>query len=155
VKRLHNLDSFDSILGDHIKGISHIWDKLRQRYSIYKILQRSRRIEIAWGSNVLRKCDANTDYIYIKNEIVGAHWKWGGVNMANECTGLVKAEKFFKQKKNQWYESASKAYRPSDRRLSGNWLPTFADRGCHVVSVTDPYGRILGFLDRRRYLSIK
>jgi hypothetical protein len=26
--------------------------------------------------------------------------------------------------------------------------PTFADRGCHVVSVTDPYGRTLGFLDR-------
>jgi hypothetical protein len=25
------------------------------------------------------------------------------------------------------------------------------DRGCHVVSVTDPYGRILGFLDRSRY----
>jgi hypothetical protein len=24
-----------------------------------------------------------------------------------------------------------------------------------VVSVTDPYGRILGFLDRRRYFSIK
>jgi hypothetical protein len=23
----------------------------------------------------------------------------------------------------------------------------FAERGCHVVSVTDPYGRILGFLD--------
>jgi hypothetical protein len=22
---------------------------------------------------------------------------------------------------------------------------------CHVVSVTDPYGRILGFLDRNRY----
>jgi hypothetical protein len=28
-------------------------------------------------------------------------------------------------------------------------------RGCHVVSVTDPYSRILGFLDRSRYLSIK
>jgi hypothetical protein len=27
-------------------------------------------------------------------------------------------------------------------------VPTSADRGCHVVSVTDPYGRILGFLDR-------
>jgi hypothetical protein len=27
----------------------------------------------------------------------------------------------------------------------------FADRGCHVVSVTNPYGRILGFLDRNRY----
>jgi hypothetical protein len=29
----------------------------------------------------------------------------------------------------------------------------FADRGCHVVSVTDPYGRIIGFLDS--YFSIK
>jgi hypothetical protein len=26
----------------------------------------------------------------------------------------------------------------------------FADRRCHVVSVTNPYGRILGFLDRSR-----
>jgi hypothetical protein len=34
-------------------------------------------------------------------------------------------------------------------------LPTFADRGCHVVSVTDPYGRIPDFLDRSRYFSIK
>jgi hypothetical protein len=31
----------------------------------------------------------------------------------------------------------------------------FADRGWNVVSVTDPYGRILGFLDRSRYFSIK
>jgi hypothetical protein len=31
----------------------------------------------------------------------------------------------------------------------------FADKGCHVVSVTDPYGRILGFLDRSRYFYIK
>jgi hypothetical protein len=34
-------------------------------------------------------------------------------------------------------------------------LPTFADKGCHVVSVTDPYGRSLGFLDRSRYFFIK
>jgi hypothetical protein len=27
----------------------------------------------------------------------------------------------------------------------------FADRRCHVVSVTNSYGRILGFLDRSRY----
>jgi CBS-domain-containing membrane protein len=27
-------------------------------------------------------------------------------------------------------------------------VPAFADRGCRVVSVTDPYGRILGFLDQ-------
>jgi hypothetical protein len=28
------------------------------------------------------------------------------------------------------------------------FVPTFADRGCHVVSVTDPCGRILAYLDR-------
>jgi hypothetical protein len=41
----------------------------------------------------------------------------------------------------------------SHRRLSAKFLPTFADRGYHVVSVTDPYDRILGFLDRIRYFS--
>jgi hypothetical protein len=30
-------------------------------------------------------------------------------------------------------------------------VPTFANRGCRVNSVTDPYGHILGFLDRSRY----
>jgi hypothetical protein len=59
------------------------------------------------------------------------------------------------KKKTPWSESASELYRPSDRRLSAKRLPTFADRGCHVVSVTDPYGRILDFLDRSRYFSIK
>jgi hypothetical protein len=44
-----------------------------------------------------------------------------------------------------WSESASELYRPSNRRLSAKWLPTCADRGCHMVSVMDPYGRILGF----------
>jgi hypothetical protein len=53
--------------------------------------------------------------------------------------------------KTPWSESASELYRPSDRSLSAKWLPTFVDKGCHVVSVTDPYGRILGFLDRSRY----
>jgi hypothetical protein len=32
--------------------------------------------------------------------------------------------------------------------MSAKLVPTFADRGFHVVSVTDPYGRNLGFLDR-------
>jgi hypothetical protein len=27
-----------------------------------------------------------------------------------------------------------------DRRMSAKLVPTFADRGCHVVSATDPYG---------------
>jgi hypothetical protein len=50
-----------------------------------------------------------------------------------------------------WSESASELYRPSDRRLSAKWLPNFADRVCHVVSVTDSYGLILVFLYRSRY----
>jgi hypothetical protein len=44
----------------------------------------------------------------------------------------------------------SELYRPSDRHLSAMLVPTFADRGCHVVSVTVPYGRNRGFLDRSR-----
>jgi hypothetical protein len=46
----------------------------------------------------------------------------------------------------------SEAYQLSDRRLSAKLVPTFADRGCHVVSMMDPYGRILSFLDRGRNL---
>jgi hypothetical protein len=45
-----------------------------------------------------------------------------------------------------WPESASELYPPSDRRLSPNLVPTFADRG---VSRKIPYGRNLGFLDRK------
>jgi hypothetical protein len=36
-------------------------------------------------------------------------------------------------------------------RLSAKLVPTFVDRGCHVFRVTNPYGRILDFLDRNRY----
>jgi hypothetical protein len=41
----------------------------------------------------------------------------------------------------QWPESASELYRPSDHRLLAKLVPTFADRGCRVVSVTD-YSRL-------------
>jgi hypothetical protein len=51
-----------------------------------------------------------------------------------------------------WPESASELYRPSDRSTSEKLVPTLADRGCHVVSVTDPHGRILGFINRSRYI---
>jgi hypothetical protein len=52
-----------------------------------------------------------------------------------------------RKQQDPWSESASELYRPSDRRLSEKLVPTFADRGQHVVSVTDPYGRILAFQD--------
>jgi hypothetical protein len=45
-----------------------------------------------------------------------------------------------------WPESASELFRPSDHRLSAKLVTGFTDGGCHVASVTDPYGRILVFL---------
>jgi hypothetical protein len=41
------------------------------------------------------------------------------------------------QTKIPWPESSSELYRPCDPHLSAKLMPTFADRGCHVVSVTD------------------
>jgi hypothetical protein len=49
-----------------------------------------------------------------------------------------------------WPESVSELYQPSDRHLSAKLVPTFADKGCHVVSMMDPYGHIFG-LDWSRY----
>jgi hypothetical protein len=39
----------------------------------------------------------------------------------------------------------------SDRRWSAKLVPTFMDRGCHVVSITDLYGRILDFIVQSHY----
>jgi hypothetical protein len=40
-------------------------------------------------------------------------------------------------------------------RLSEKIVPTFADRGCRMVSATDLYGHILGFLDWSRYFFLQ
>jgi hypothetical protein len=45
-------------------------------------------------------------------------------------------------------QSASGPYLSSDRRLSTKLVPTFADRGCHVVRAANPHGRNFDFLDR-------
>jgi hypothetical protein len=50
-----------------------------------------------------------------------------------------------------WSESSSELYRPNDRHFSVKLVPTSADRGCRVVSATDPYFRILDFVDQSRY----
>jgi hypothetical protein len=51
-----------------------------------------------------------------------------------------------------WPESVSEQYRPSDRRLSAKLEKTYSDIGCHVVSATDLFCRILGLLDRSSYI---
>jgi hypothetical protein len=53
---------------------------------------------------------------------------------------------------NKTNSMASGLYRLSDYHFLAKLVPTFANRGCRVVSVTDPYGRIFGFLDQNRYL---
>jgi hypothetical protein len=49
-----------------------------------------------------------------------------------------------------WPESAAK-YTDRSTIACRQSLPTFVDRGRHVVIVMGTYGRILGFLDRSRY----
>jgi hypothetical protein len=48
-----------------------------------------------------------------------------------------------KQQRTPWSESASELYRQSDRCFSEKLMPTFADRECHVASMTflRPYSR--------------
>jgi hypothetical protein len=53
--------------------------------------------------------------------------------------------------KSPWTESENELYQPSYSRLSAKSVPTITDRACHLVSVTDLYGRNLDFLDRSRY----
>jgi hypothetical protein len=62
------------------------------------------------------------------------------------------------KKQTPWRKSASELCRPSDRRLSAKLVlitEIIEDRGCYVDSMTNPYGRILGFLDRSRYFFFK
>jgi hypothetical protein len=47
----------------------------------------------------------------------------------------------FKTNLNSVAFSLSELYRPSDHRLSVKLVPTFADRGCRVISATDSHGR--------------
>jgi hypothetical protein len=62
--------------------------------------------------------------------------------------GDVPHSKDIRKKTTPWPESAIELYRPIDRRSWAKLVPTFENRKYHVVSVTDPYGRILGFIDR-------
>jgi hypothetical protein len=68
--------------------------------------------------------------------------------LPTECS----AKKYYKTNKLRGLSpQENNTDRSSDRRLSAKLVSTFADRGCRVVSATDPHNRILGFLDRSRY----
>jgi hypothetical protein len=84
-----------------------------------------------------------------------ASWKVSIGGGQSDEASLVHAHTHIKKTKTPWPESASELYRPSDRRLLAKLVPSFADRGCHVVNVTDPYGRILGFLDWHTHIQTR
>jgi hypothetical protein len=44
-------------------------------------------------------------------------------------------------KKLRWFSPQANYTGLSDRRLSAKLVPTLADRGCRVVSATNPHGR--------------
>jgi hypothetical protein len=65
-------------------------------------------------------------------------------NHRNKMKVLLSAHRLISlknKKKTPWFQSASELYRPSDRRLSAKLVPTLVDRGCRVVSATNPHGR--------------
>jgi hypothetical protein len=74
---------------------------------------------------------------------------WSRAGPVHKADNLIAIKT--KNKQTPFSESANKLSRPSDTVLSAKLVPTFANRGCRVVSATDPQGRILGVLDRSRY----
>jgi hypothetical protein len=110
----------------------------------------------------LSRCSLNISvYTSVNNRVIGIRDSPTTVSFAYERKILDIHQPDSKElwrclkKKTPWSESASERYRPSDSRLSAKWLPTCADRRCHVVSVTDPSGRSSRFSRRSRYFSIK
>jgi hypothetical protein len=73
----------------------------------------------------------------------------------NNLTRILEEESLWRIKnvktKTPGPEPYSELYQPSECGVSANLVPTSEDRGCHVVSVTDLYGRIFDFLNRSRY----
>jgi hypothetical protein len=66
-------------------------------------------------------------------------------NVLNLTYKVIIQKTIFELNWTLWPESASELYWPSNRRLSTKLVPTFADRGRHMVSVMDPYGHYFFF----------
>jgi hypothetical protein len=94
---------------------------------------------LCWCKYILLSLSQVNLILTIKHHVCNIHY----INI------LHHSEK--KNKQPPWLESVSELYRPSDCRLSVKLLPTFEDTGCHAVSVTDLYGRILVCLDWIHY----
>jgi hypothetical protein len=103
--------------------------------------------------DVTKKVGLEINVDKIKYMLLSRHQNVGrnqDIKIANRLFGNVSQLKYSGMTvKTPWPESASELYRLCDRRLSAKLVPTFAHIGCHVVSVTDPYSRILDFLEQK------
>jgi hypothetical protein len=74
------------------------------------------------------------------------------LNIPLSCSFSHKVDYFsLVRSKENIFHMHSMTYLSSDRRLSAKLMPTFADRGCHVVSAANLHGLNFDFLDRSRY----
>jgi hypothetical protein len=122
----------------HVTENSHLRTSCRENQASHNLHHSSWENGCAWCCNVCVYVPTLTSFQNVK-----------------QITDLLPSILIIKVNYSYLVWVASELYRPSDRRLSVKLMPTFADRGCHVVSVTNPHGRILGFLDRSRYFSSK
>jgi hypothetical protein len=148
-------------------GFWTVDDGQSQRFRLYSLCSITGGVRVigawVWPCSIAEQCSNQAGYrSHIANlrgvsrkQRQGCH---GGHRTSPASQQIMRCFTVSINKQNKqtpWSESANELHRPSNRCLSAKWLPTCADRGCHVVSVTDPYGRILGFLDRSGYFSFK
>jgi hypothetical protein len=77
----------------------------------------------------------------------GLVYEWGNNKCIQTSTRRNwRQETTWKCKLNSVAWVREELYRPSKRRFSGELVPTFADRGYYVVSLTNPYGRLCGLV---------
>jgi hypothetical protein len=113
---------------------------LSARYGTAQAVRRWRLITEVKVLSEVRSCGIDTEAL---GKLFSGHKRFSHTNSRSTNLSTISSQR----KKHPWPQSASELYRPDDRRLSAKLVTTFADRGCNVVSVTDPHGLILGFLD--------
>jgi hypothetical protein len=135
---------------------------------LYKYLFLSTQLCGTINSRTIESLHIDLGFIYCLPSTV-CLWKLQGYNFVTQLCHGIQVGNFptlvflaiplskhvHKETNKQTNKSVSELYRQNDRRLSAKLVQTFEDRGCWVVSRTDPCGRILDFVDRNRYSSSK
>jgi hypothetical protein len=131
------------VVGEHMQTDT-FWSNCIKTINLSIIFVVCMRIQGAWTPENQEFTVFNNTFLYLWE--ITPVWCSGACHKRNDP--VKNTSLYIKKNWTPWPESTSELYRSSDRRLSAKLVPTFADRWCHVVSVTDPWGRILGFQNR-------